>query len=281
VYSLLFIFIPRFAPVECSEVNNAVLIPQAGSLGIELFFYIAMALVLARSRRLVLLWFATSLVYPAYMIASGDLDNAYNFCDRYVLVWGGSLPFSLGATVFYHKDLLSKIPRWHIAPASALFALSFVATEVYVVDPDLGWLHQPLLRQIYQVVWSPVFGGLYISFLMGTYLLACLSSVGKGDAPGWLVRTDRFLGDLSYPIFLCHFTVGLVVAWVTRMSWSPALFFVTFIFTNLAAWVIYILVEERIATARMKVRKRAERVLKKSRSPEYDPPSMKAHCSGS
>jgi peptidoglycan/LPS O-acetylase OafA/YrhL len=47
-------------------------------------------------------------------------------------------------------------------------------------------------------------GGFYLNMLFSTLFIANIISYKQG-------RTDKFLGDLSYPLYLCHLPVGFVV----------------------------------------------------------------------
>ena len=211
------------------------LVPSAWSLHVELVFYGAMALVLARTRWIVTLWFLASVIYAGYALAV-DLDIQ----GRYYSVLAASLPFSLGALAFHHRDLFRRLPRWHLLPAIVL------TVGVYVFADKL--LEDPLLD------------GLVLAVLSGAYLLACLSAVDIRTVPENLSRLDRHLGDLAYPVFLCHWPVGVAVMWAFGLPpRTAALFFVSLVFVNVVGWLVHEFVEKRVGAARSSIRKAAMR----------------------
>jgi peptidoglycan/LPS O-acetylase OafA/YrhL len=52
----------------------------------------------------------------------------------------------------------------------------------------------------------------YLSLGLGATLIVLLSRVDAARLPTWATRLDRHLGDLSYPIFLAHYGVGVAVS---------------------------------------------------------------------
>ena len=211
------------------------LVPSAWSLHVELVFYVAMALVLARTRWMVVLWFLASVVYAVYAFTV-ELDIQ----GRYYSVFAASLPFSLGALAFHHRDLLRRLPRWHLLPAIVL------TIGVYLFAGAL--LEDPLLD------------GLILAVLSGAYLLACLSAVDVRAVPAGLSKLDRYLGDLAYPVFLCHWPVGVTMMWAFGLPpRTAALFLVSLPLINLVGWAVHELVERRVGTTRSGIRKAAAR----------------------
>jgi peptidoglycan/LPS O-acetylase OafA/YrhL len=163
------------------------LIPPAWSLDVELQMYVAMAILLARTRWTVAIWCLASIAYTGYLIATGT-----NIIFRYIPVPAASLPFSLGSALYLMRDRLPRA-RGGVGPAAvAAFAL-----------------HTALARAVWTDAWM---GGFYASLGLVVVAVAALQSLDGRAHPARAI--DRFLGDLAYPLFLCHMQVIAFVRWV-------------------------------------------------------------------
>jgi peptidoglycan/LPS O-acetylase OafA/YrhL len=91
--------------------GNTFNVSPAWSLRVELFFYAAM-LVLTRRLWLVVAWLGASILYAVWMEHQGT-----TFIDRYTSIFGASIAFSIGASVYYLRQF-KRIPDWHIPIAS-------------------------------------------------------------------------------------------------------------------------------------------------------------------
>jgi len=168
-------------PTETTVIAwQALLVPQSWSLSIELLFYAA-APSLARLRTTGLAGLAA---------ASAALRFAGHLVPVDYGLWQGRLfPTSLFLFLFgmlAHRALprALRLPRalgW--ASAAALFAL--IATQ-----PLLGISGEP---------------GRWLIYVSVTAAIPLVFSVFKD------VRVDRWIGDLSYPIYLCHLLVVALV----------------------------------------------------------------------
>ncbi|MFZ4806761.1 MAG: acyltransferase family protein [Hyphomicrobiaceae bacterium] len=163
---------------------NRQVVPPAWSLGIEIVFYALMPIALARSVRSVEIWVVASGIITAGLLLAG-----VGFGYRYYPAYAASLFISLGAACYTHGHIVRRLtlPRWAIAPALVLF------------------LFLPILVE--QVGVSHLTWGYY-----GAALLFCvlLASMTDGTPSPW-PTIDRWLGDLSYPVYLSQFIgAGLV-----------------------------------------------------------------------
>lgn len=163
------------------------LVPPAWSVDVALFFYFSMAILLVRDRRITVLWFAASLAITLFMLIS-----QYGFNLRYASILGASLPFSVGAMIFHFRQKFMKMSRWNILIASVLFVLYAISSKVLWNNP----------RSM----------GFYLSLFISIYLQTSLGSLRRKNMPSWIVKTDEFLGNLSYPVFLCHWHVASIIA---------------------------------------------------------------------
>ncbi|MDJ0949738.1 MAG: acyltransferase [Alphaproteobacteria bacterium] len=198
-------------------------LPHAWSLFVELFYY-ALIPLLARTPRTTLLWFAVSV---AYAVLAWDLP----FYDRYFSLAAGSLPFSLGAMIFHYGGP-TRERRVPVLLGVIVFAVVLAST---ILVPD------DLARSLH----------LYLGMIVVAYLVFALAS---RNASGFLNRLDCLLGDLAYPVFLCHWLVGAVVAYAFELPRSVELLTVSLPFVVLASLAIRWLVELPLASVRDRVR---------------------------
>lgn len=155
------------------------LVPPAWSLSIELFWYVVMILLFSVVRNVksaVTVWLAISVAIAIAEIAEGG-----PFTRAYFSYWGPSLAFASGAAI--HAFGI-KLPRWHLAPAfGCVVGLMVLANWL----PPAAW-----------VVYLAIFTTAY--------------AVASSQVPFVEYRNiDRWLGDLAYPVFLCHFQVVSVI----------------------------------------------------------------------
>jgi peptidoglycan/LPS O-acetylase OafA/YrhL len=210
------------------------LVPPVWSLYAELSYYVAIGLVLGRNRSIATAWFVVSVAYTAWLLATNQPWPA-----RYYPVAAATLPFSLGAMIYFYRD---HAPRLHWAwaiPMLAVFtAHAFAARYLYGLDGVRTW-------------------GFYGSLVLSALLQIHLMSVRAASLPPWLARLDRRLGDLSYPIFLCHTLVGLLIAQLLAVEGiaSSILWVVSsFVATNALAAFLHATLESRIEALRDRIR---------------------------
>lgn len=213
-----------FSLTLLTKSDGGELLHGSAALRVEMWYYIAMALGLARSRRISTAWFAASVAYTAWL-----LKRDTPFAERYVFIAACSLPFSVGAMVYHWREKLPVIRSpWAAVAAAAIW-----------------WLH----------VWfglnikgGPWIYGLYTSLAVSVFAMITLMNQQARSLPPRLVALDRLLGNLSYPIYLCHWGVGIVVtmlAGLTRPNIN--IFYIGFPIVNIVAYTIYRYIEEPLA----------------------------------
>ncbi len=199
------------------------------ALRVELWYYVAIALGLGRSRWTARVWFALSVVYTLWLLA-----HHAPFPERYVFVASCSLPFSFGCLIYHIRDRLPVIK----SPWAALSAAGF------------WWLHVWLAQGIPQ---GPLVFGLYSSLLFSGFAMVTLIRLHPAELPEWMVKLDRLAGNLSYPMYLCHWGVGITLTWLlpgtTRMN--PLVFLLGFPAVNLVSYLIYRHVEEPLQSLKL------------------------------
>jgi len=218
--------------------SHHALVPPAWSLNIELVYYGLMAVVLSRHRAIITVWFAASCAYTIWLVVKDPVD----FQPRYSELAGASLPFAFGALIYAWRHRLAWIRTW-TAPISAGLFVGNVALAA----------------------WAPIFSPMvlhyYLSLLFGGVLLVALARLKPSDVPAWYVKLDEIGGNLSYPIFLCHFHVATIVVWLGFDSERPrddfGMWATSFVLANVAAWALYAVVDKNVDRVRDRVRRRS------------------------
>jgi peptidoglycan/LPS O-acetylase OafA/YrhL len=208
------------------------LIPQAWSLSVELLFYITIGVLLARKKIIVGIWFGLSVVCTIYMDMAGT-----RIADWYQPLGAGSLPFSIGAVVYYWRDDLTSASR-----AAPLISLFLYLLNIMIVAK----------AHLYGIE-----AGYYISIYLSALALITLRDVDKRSVPGRLGKWDDMMGNLSYPMYVSHFMVGIFVLWVffkepRGNGWSFT--GVCYIYVLVFSYLIHRIFESRIDRIRKKVK---------------------------
>ena len=204
----------------------------SGALHRELWFYIAMALGLSRNLTITSIWFAISLFYTGWLLKT---DTPFN--ERYTYIAACSLAFSLGALIYHLQPFLPVIKSpWAAVSAAAIW-----------------WLHVWFTQNI---PGGPWIYGLYTSLAASAFAMLALMNLDASRIPRWLVSIDRGLGNLSYPIYLCHWGVGIAVTLIfPNLSRNDiAVFWIGFPLVNLVAYLLARFVEQPLTTWKYQAR---------------------------
>ena len=183
---------PRWEPVTYPVRIS----PASWALTIEIIFYLLIGLGLSRNKTITWVWFALSVFYFLYtnlILKQFGLGYGTFIC--------ASLPFSAGALVFYYQErvsaILSKL-RIGLLALVVVFALNTLIAGSTGLAGEEGWKIAVLCSGL----------NLLLSFLLTVQL-------AKTKAKStWLKKWDRELGDLSYPIYLFHWTAAALAAWL-------------------------------------------------------------------
>ena len=179
-------------PTETTAVGwQALLVPQSWSLSLELMFYAIAPWLARKSIKVILLIAATSI--------------GLRFAGAYLPVefplWQGRLfvtvlfMFLFGMLAYRAFPLIDRLPR------SVHFAVTGVMIAGITFLPNTGWSHSVQSWLI------------YIGMAIGTPF--AFAATGKN-------AIDRWIGELSYPIYLTHLIVvaGVLIYALPYPSWS-------------------------------------------------------------
>tara|TARA_R110001583_G_scaffold7158_6_gene35661 strand:- start:7687 stop:8697 length:1011 start_codon:yes stop_codon:yes gene_type:complete len=182
--SNLFLFI--------SDHKNIALVPPAWALTVEILYYILIGLGISKTKTGTWIWFGFGAIYTI-----GILITNMEWWDwGYFHPFAASLPFSVGALLYHYKAQLSlRFKRFStIYIAAGLYAFVLINWAVnYKLGTGLSY-------------------GFYINSALNVILLIILTNI-QISSKQWH-KCDKALGDLSYPIYLMHWTVAIIVMYV-------------------------------------------------------------------
>lgn len=228
----IFLFFP--------SLESPRLTPSAWALTVELCFYALIGLGLSKNKILVVCWFALSL---AYHLVANVLNWGWN--NIYFSIPAASLPFATGAFIFHYKNTLldslkcdSEIVRWFLPVG--VFALILI-----------NWWLGDLTGYLRSICF-------YSNYAFCSFMILLLSN--KNALSFIPKKVDKWIGNLSFPIYVIHYQVGLMVMTVLNslgfmykradiqllLFTLPALIFV--------AWLMVVCIERPIERIRAKVR---------------------------
>lgn len=161
------------------------LIPQAWSISIEMFFYLLAPFIVKRKLIVILLLISISLFIRLYLASAYNLVNdpwSYRFFPSEIVF------FLLGTLCYkiYISNWLTKITNKQIYMGCLLLILITV-------------LYNPLNRFLFNVNFPYV---IYIVLIF--FLIPLLFKLTKN----W--KFDKLIGELSYPVYLIHYLVIII-----------------------------------------------------------------------
>lgn len=219
--------------------------PATWALTIEIFFYIMICLGLSRTLNRIRIWFFFSVLY---VFVTWFLQ--WDIRERYFPILAASLPFSIGSSIYFY----AKTPPYGIPflskvkiSASWLFLLLLINALIgfyFYTRLKIGFLNELVF---------------YINLILASWLVY---KIALGETVFPIRPTlDKFLGDFSYPIYLMHWQVGLLVSYTLFGSPTHRFnmrlvenFFVSLVVVFLFSFLLTELVDKPIQKYRAKIR---------------------------
>ncbi len=208
------------------------LVPTAWSLDIEIVYYLLIGLVIGTSRTACLAWFLLALALTVYWPASG-----VEFNDKYRTWEGPMLTFAAGSVCFHWRSLLLQYAQlpWAAALLLAAGVIAFMGSQLHIYRSDIEWFSH------------------YAAIFAFAVLMMCVH--GLENKRG-ISKLNRWCGDLSYPFFLMHWQVGvLVMHGGFAKGWL--FFFITVLLAFLLSALLVYLVDRPLTPVRDAVRRKA------------------------
>lgn len=215
------------------------LTPPTWALSIECFFYLCIGLGLSKTRRLVLIWFFLSVAYHIGVNLLG-----LSFAYKYTIITAASLPFSTGALIYFYKDTFLKAFAFLRNPF-----MPYLLIFLFFLNWYLGYQ----LHTLYGI-------SFYINYVLNATMIISLAE--RTSLPWIPKRIDAQLGDYSYPIYLIHYQVGLILLIILavfgiRVTRPNGLLMITSIPLIFAvSWVLIIIIEHPIELVRVRIKTR-------------------------
>lgn len=188
-------------------------VPSIWSVGVELLNYALLFVFVARSRGAALLAALCAAAYHGWAIWHGD-----DIAARYFPFYAALLPFSLGSLIYFDTRSRRK--------TSARTAVTLCIPAVVIVGVTA------MFGGVQHTAWFDIL--FYCNLAAQCLAVWALSLM----APTGYERIDKWWGDLSYPVFLCHWQVGYVLTFVLPYrSLGFGLMFATLAASTLVAYL--------------------------------------------
>tara|TARA_B100001250_G_scaffold297331_1_gene258821 strand:+ start:5396 stop:6220 length:825 start_codon:yes stop_codon:yes gene_type:complete len=221
--------------------ENPRLTPPAWALTVEIFFYILIGLGVSKTLRLTVLWFILSILYHVFALL---LDLGWS--NRYFTIFAASLPFSAGALIFHFKN---EIIKFTDGVSSWLYGwLPFIILMFFILNWYIGYL-----------IGSQQGFFFYTNFLLCLLMISTL--LGTKKLPFISRDMDKWIGDFSYPVYLFHYQVGILVVFFAGLVGfelhrpDSLLLVVSIPVILLFSWAVSVLFEQPIEKIRSRVKK--------------------------
>lgn len=174
------------------------LTPPAWALTVELFYYICIGLGLSRYRWLVFVWLSAGVGYHIVTYLAG-----MEFSYRYYPIEAASLPFATGALIYHYKD---SIDAWLSRTLGSYSGyVSYLVFGMVIIN----WYTGVKTGHSHGI-------SFYINYVLCVMMVMLLMS--RTTLPFISRRFDKWMGDLSYPIYLIHYQVALFV--IVVLQWT-------------------------------------------------------------
>jgi peptidoglycan/LPS O-acetylase OafA/YrhL len=205
--------------------------PTAWSLAVEIFCYALLALYFAQSQRRLALMLTIGIALATFQILNASNKPDYGLVDRYMVLQAGLIPFALGGLAYFWRN-------------SRFYEYSGVKLSILVT----ALLANVALTNF--VDFHKYVSSLYVAAALNAALVPMMF---KRPAS---MRWQRTLGGIAYPIFLCHWLVGTLLAiYVPALKgYNVAFFAVTVAGSMMFGAMLYFGIDRRIEKIRSRVK---------------------------
>lgn len=226
-----------FKSLITGNLPDVRVIPPAWALGIEIFFYFAIPF-WGKNKNRAFLWFIASGILTLFLLVTRQSIDT-----RYYSVFAASLPFSIGSLMYYY---LAKIKISH----KTAIKISCVGMLLLLINAVL-------------VKATNGFNLLIYSYLgISTFTIVGLSKIKSKKIDKKITKLDKFLGSLSYPIYLIHWVSGIIISLLffdgtkpSQLSLGGKVFFIlSLILAHILAILITKYFESWVQKTRDKIR---------------------------
>lgn len=215
-----------------SHKSEPRLTPPSWALTVEFFFYLCLAVGMTKTKKTTGVFLTIGFIYTAVVNA---VDTPWAL--KYFVLPAAMLPFTTGAMIYFYKDkihLYTYLLNHSYSPIIliGLFFLNYYAFFGTAYDKSIGF---------------------YLSFVINVLLICSLSA--QQTLLFIPERVDRFIGGLSYPIYLLHFQAGLILMQIVDLKRGDLSFVIyTIPMIIVCAWLFSILIERPVNILRDRVK---------------------------
>lgn len=219
--------------------------PPTWALTIEIFFYICIALGVSKTKGITLSWVGISVLYNALTYIDG-LNGSY----RYATIFGASLPFALGAWLYFYKiRVFSIIKKLKIASPNSILLIYTVNAVAFSFNSHFKpFLLSDFIDEI----------GKYLNIILSVFVITSLFYRG---AEVFSKKFDKIVGDFSYPIYLGHWQCGLIASFILFDSPTKGMsiegwhaYLLALVLTVISSYVLIHFIDKNISLIRDKIK---------------------------
>lgn len=232
---------PAFMPNEITPRLS----PATWALTVEICFYILIALGISKTFKRTLIWLGCGISYYAISYILG-LGNEY----RYSAIIAASLPFSLGAFLYFKKEEIFNLLKFLKVSHPVTIMLLYVGNAmVFTFIAHYGLVgSKSIITEI----------GKYLNILFSVLVVASLFYRGHEICNK---KLDKSIGDYSYPLYLLHWQCGLFASYLLYQSPSRDFtqegiisFILASVFVIALSYILIILIDDSISKMRNRIR---------------------------
>ncbi|MBY7242753.1 acyltransferase [Escherichia coli] len=217
------------------------IVTSSWSVAVEITCYFLLWSFIARSYKTTLLTLFFSSIYHYYSIKHTDA-----LIVIYSPFIAALLPFSIGALGYFISEKL-KVKNVKICSNGIMQILfCFIFIVLFISNWYLNYIHGKSLASV----------NYYVNNIIALFTIISLHST---TPPKKIEKACKILGDLSYPMFLCQFFMGLVVWEVTghtNETRGLMIFIFGYILSFLFGLISIRLIDRPISGLRNKIRER-------------------------